>query len=190
MTEQTLTNGTTRKDYSTKETAQFIREALKAAFPGVKFSVRTSYASMTSSTDIQWTDGPTQPEVERITDRFTSKGFDGMTDSTTYHAQTFNGELVHFSGWVHVRRDVSVSLLEKALARYQVERAAYGLQPANVYIKPNGSYPCVDGPDVNAPAGITPCGYKYMFRYVSDAITTIAHTMRPNGVRITLKECR
>lgn len=42
---ETLTNGTTRRHYSTKETSILIRAALKAAFPGVKFSVTTSYAS-------------------------------------------------------------------------------------------------------------------------------------------------
>src|SRR6185436_13773425 len=104
MTTQTLLDGTTRTDYTTKETAQLIREALKAAFPGFKFSVRTSYASMTSSTDISWTDGPTQPEVDRVVNAFTSRGFDGMTDSNTYHNQTVNGQAVHYSGWVHTAR--------------------------------------------------------------------------------------
>lgn len=187
---RTLTDGSERLSYTTKETAQLIREALKRAFPGFRFSVTTSYASMTSSTSIKWIDGPTEPEVEHVTGRFTSRGFDGMTDSTTYHSQEFNGHNVSFSGWVHLRRDVSVVLLEKALAKYQQLRAEYGLLPANVYIKPNGSYSHVDGPDVNAEAGISPCGYRYMFRYVSDAVNTIAHTMRPNGCRVIIKDGR
>lgn len=190
MTNTTLINGSERLDYTTKETAQFIRAALKHTFPGVKFSVTTSYASMTSSTHISWTDGPTQPEVEAVTNRFTSRGFDGMTDSNTYHSQEFFGREVRFSGWVHVRRSLSVSLLEKALAKFQIEREAYGLPRVNVSIKANGSYPSVDGPDVNAEAGIHPCGYAYVFRYVSDAIQSIAHTLRPNGVRITMKAGR
>lgn len=116
----------TPKQYTTKETAQFIRAALKTAFPGVKFSVRTSYASMTSSTDVTWTDGPTQAEVEQVTNRFTSTGFDGQTDSTTYHDQDFGGERVRFSGWVHVTRKTSKELEARAYARVCRER---GIEP-------------------------------------------------------------
>lgn len=186
-TTQTLTNGTERLQYSTKETAQLIRQALKAAFPGFRFSVTTSYASMTSSTHIRWTDGPTLPEVERITDRFTSRGFDGMTDCTTYHEQDVDGQRVQYSGWVETRRDYSVALLERAFGRYQVERAQYGLPPANVTIKANGSYPFVDGPDANAEAGVCCSGYRFSFHTVSEAVQAFAYTMRPNGCRITLK---
>lgn len=127
-----------RLEYSTKETAELIREALKATFPGVKFSVRTSYASMTSSTDVRWTDGPTVPEVELVTDRFTSKGFDGSTDSTTYHDQIVDGQRVRYSGWVHTSRNVSAALLQKALDRYNIERADYGHAPAALHINERG----------------------------------------------------
>ncbi len=187
-TTHSLIDGSTRQCYSTKETAQLIREALKAAFPGVTFSIRTSYASMTSSTNVRWTDGPTQAEVEYITDGFTSRGFDGMTDSNTYHEQTFRGERVQFQGWVHVRRDLSVALLTKALARFQAERAAYGLPEARLEVLGHDSYPYVGGADVNAEAGIHPCGYAYPFRYCSDAVQSIASSMRPNGCRVMMKE--
>jgi hypothetical protein len=181
-----LTNGTTRREFNTKETAILIRAALKAAFPGQKFSVTTSYASMTSSTSIRWTDGPTQPEVELITDRFTSRGFDGMTDSTTYHSQELNGEPVTYSGWVHVRRDLSPALLEKALSRFQVMRSEYGLPAANVAVQA-GHFPHVDGPDMNAEAGVNPCGFRYAFRCVSDAVQSVAHHLRPNGCLVFVK---
>lgn len=113
-----LVNGSQKLQYSTKETAQFIRRALKATFPNVKFSVTTSYGSCYSATDVRWTDGPTQAEVELITERFTSRGFDGMTDSTTYHDQVFNGQRVKFSGHVNVTRRESETLM--ALAAKQL----------------------------------------------------------------------
>jgi hypothetical protein len=184
-TPETTTNGGERLRYSTKETAQCIREALKSAFPGFRFSVTTSYASMTSSTHIKWTDGPTEPEVERITNRFTSKSFDGMTDSTNYHEQIVAGQRVQYSGWVTTRRDYSVALLDKALGRFQAERARFGLPAVNVTVKANGSYPFIEGPDANAEAGT---GGRA--RYVSDAVYGIAHTMRPNGCRVTMKDER
>lgn len=64
-TTETLIDGSTREHYTTKETAQLIREALKAAFPGFRFSVTTSYASMYQATSVRWTDGPTEDEVRR-----------------------------------------------------------------------------------------------------------------------------
>lgn len=57
-----------------------IRRALKLAFPSIKFSVKTRYASYMSAVDIRWTDGPTVAEVETITDRHQYEDFDGMTD--------------------------------------------------------------------------------------------------------------
>ena len=182
MTSQTLTNGTTRTDYSTKETAQFIRAALKAAFPGVKFSVRTSYASMTSSTHIGWTDGPTEPEVERVTNQFTSRGFDGMTDCTTFHEQTFNGERVKFSGWVTTHHRLGRTAAEGARPlQHQTGGVGYG--PTDLTVQ--------DGPFSAHLVGLdssraNPCGGSAT--WCPDAVYQIAYKMRPNGVLITLKE--
>jgi hypothetical protein len=48
------------------ETATKIRAALKAAFPGTKFSVRSDSFSMGSAVRIRWTDGPTEKQVEKV----------------------------------------------------------------------------------------------------------------------------
>lgn len=66
------------------ETAKLVREALKSAFPDVKFSVRTDRYSMGCSINVSWTDGPTEKQVEAITAPFASKGFDGMIDLAYY----------------------------------------------------------------------------------------------------------
>lgn len=50
----------------TKEYAKQIREELKKAFPGIKFSVRTSLYSMGSSINVRWVDGPVQKDVEEV----------------------------------------------------------------------------------------------------------------------------
>jgi hypothetical protein len=84
-----MTDSTTRtieRGYiDTKDVAVMIRKALAGAFPGVKFSVRISRYSGGSSTDVRWTDGPTEPDVRKVTDVYGGRGFDGMTDSSTYN---------------------------------------------------------------------------------------------------------
>ncbi|MFB4321611.1 LPD29 domain-containing protein [Priestia sp. BR_2] len=53
---------------SGKEAKKHIAEALKIVFPGVKFSMRSSYDSVY----VTWTDGPLTIEVERVLNRFES----------------------------------------------------------------------------------------------------------------------
>lgn len=64
--------------------AQAIRQDLKKAFPGVKFRVRSSSFSMGNSVDVDWTDGPTGSEVDRIIGRYQYGHFDGMQDLYEY----------------------------------------------------------------------------------------------------------
>lgn len=71
---------------STTETAKLIRKALKAAFPGQKFSVRSSSYAGGSSIRVNWTDGPTKRQVEAICGNFEGKGFDGMIDMQYYYS--------------------------------------------------------------------------------------------------------
>lgn len=65
---------------SPTDTAKLIRVQLKAKFPKVKFSVKTSVYSGGSSINIKWTDGPTGEMVEKICKPYAGSGFDGMTD--------------------------------------------------------------------------------------------------------------
>jgi Large polyvalent protein associated domain 29 len=65
---------------SCAETAKLIRAALKKAFPGVKFSVRSSVYSMGASIRVGWTDGPSTKAVESVTAAYAGGGFDGMID--------------------------------------------------------------------------------------------------------------
>jgi hypothetical protein len=54
------------------DTAKRIRAELKTTFPGVKFSVRSDSASLCTSVNVRWMDGPTEPTVERVTDKYAS----------------------------------------------------------------------------------------------------------------------
>jgi hypothetical protein len=57
------------KYFDVKETAEFVRADLKAAFPGTKFSVRLDRYSMGASVDVKWTDGPTEADVRGVVER-------------------------------------------------------------------------------------------------------------------------
>lgn len=63
------------------ETAKLIRKELKAAFPGVKFRVRSRNFSMGDAVDIEWDLGPTTAQVEAVAKKYQDGDFNGMTDS-------------------------------------------------------------------------------------------------------------
>jgi hypothetical protein len=62
---------------SAAETAKLIRQALKAAFPGTRISVRLSRGN---ATYVSWTDGPTVRDVQAITHEFESQTFNSSED--------------------------------------------------------------------------------------------------------------
>jgi hypothetical protein len=69
---------------SCAETAKLVRAALKAEFPGQKFSVRSSTYSGGASISVNWTDGPTTKEVDKILHRYEGKSFDASIDMGCY----------------------------------------------------------------------------------------------------------
>ncbi|VVE16522.1 MULTISPECIES: LPD29 domain-containing protein [Pandoraea] len=69
-----------RRDLSCTETAKILRQSLKEAFPGIKFSVRSSKYSGGACIDVNWEDGPSEAQVDPIVDRFRGAYFDGMED--------------------------------------------------------------------------------------------------------------
>jgi hypothetical protein len=91
----------TVRSYSLTATANLIREALKAAFPAVKFSVTTDRFSGGTSLDIRYTDGPSGKQVKAVYAPFISGHFDGMQDMHVYNdgltAVAEGGQLVRLS---------------------------------------------------------------------------------------------
>ena len=59
---------------------KLIRQVLKAQFPGVKFSVKGDSYAGGSSTNVSWTDGPTEAQVDALIGGYASAGFDGSID--------------------------------------------------------------------------------------------------------------
>lgn len=60
--------------------AKAIKQELNHEFPGIKFSVKSSSFSMGDDVSIRWIDGPTEKEVEKITDKYQYGYFNGMED--------------------------------------------------------------------------------------------------------------
>jgi hypothetical protein len=79
------------KYLSVTDTAKLVRAALKAGFPGVKFSVRSDKYSGGASIDISWTDGPYEKDVEKVANRYQGTDFDGMQDMKIYRSGTLIG---------------------------------------------------------------------------------------------------
>jgi len=69
--------------------AKNIRKELAAAFPGIKFSVRSDSYTGGDSIDVTWELGPTTREVEAITGKYQEGSFNGMEDiyETNYDNQ-------------------------------------------------------------------------------------------------------
>jgi Large polyvalent protein associated domain 29 len=66
------------------ETAKLVRKALKDAFPGDKFSVRSDTYAGGASIRVGWTDGPTEKAVNEVVGVFAGADFDGMIDLKVY----------------------------------------------------------------------------------------------------------
>lgn len=62
------------------QAAKQIKAKLQKAFPGIRFSARSSSFSMGDDVNVSWTDGPTVKEVESLINCYQYGHFDGMTD--------------------------------------------------------------------------------------------------------------
>lgn len=101
-----------------------LRVELKAAFPKVKFSIRSDY----NSVRIAWIDGPTTAQVESITARYSAGHFDGMDDSYHYSRSPFTS-VFGSAQYIFENRAYSVATLTAA-----AEKVAdmYGVGPFTV----------------------------------------------------------
>jgi len=100
---------------SAKETAKKIRKALKAAFPGQKFSVRSKTYSMGSHVAVDYVDGPALADVKAVCKQYESAEFDGMIDlkTTPGYTDPETGEQCNGADWVNVQRDLSFETTKK-----------------------------------------------------------------------------
>lgn len=99
-----------------KTAAKNIRAELKAAFKGVKFSVRCDHSSI----NIGWTDGPTPSAVEAITRKYKAGHFDGMTDCYEYSRSAW-GDTFGSAQYIFDRRECSDALILRSIAALVAE---------------------------------------------------------------------
>lgn len=104
-----------KKYLTCAETAKLIRTALKEAFPGFKFSVRSSVYSGGASITVSWTDGPTSKQVDEIVKVFEGSYFDGMTDYKGLNYSAINGQEVRFGAdFIFTKREYTSGFLTGA----------------------------------------------------------------------------
>jgi hypothetical protein len=96
-----------------------IRRELKAAFPGIKFSVRSDSYSGGDSVDICWELGPTSREVEAITGKYQEGTFNGMIDLYEYDSDRSWTAKYGSAKYVHCQRDCheAQAVIQEALQR-------------------------------------------------------------------------
>lgn len=105
------------KYFTCAETSKLIRQSLKEAFPGVKFSVRSSTYAGGASISVSWTDGPNVAQVDSITKGFQASYFDSSIDyrGSIYHMM--DGEHVQFGAdYITSTRHYSDAAVERAIA--------------------------------------------------------------------------
>lgn len=112
-----------------KETAKKIRKALKDAFPGIKFSVRSEVFSMGDSVNVWWTDGPLSKDVNEVIHRFKSGSFDGMQDMYQSTGYEWEGDLYIGAKYI----DGSRSLSDDRKSKIQVKLS-------EMYVPDSGGY--------------------------------------------------
>lgn len=107
--------------------AKNIRIELKAAFPAIKFSVKSSRFSMGDSIDVSWTDGPMTAQVEAIIKKYAAGSFNGMEDIYEYASSAWTNAFGD-AKYVHSQRSLSdaavASAIRTAVARGMVDDTA------------------------------------------------------------------
>jgi hypothetical protein len=115
--------------------AKNIRIELKNAFPGVKFSVKSSRFSMGDSIDVSWTDGPIAAQVDAIIGRYSAGSFNGMEDIYEYSRDAWKDAFGE-SKYILSRRDDSDAALASAIrtvkAKYAGNLAARGINDISI----------------------------------------------------------
>ena len=106
------------KYFSCADTAKLIRQSLKEAFPGIKFTVHSHTYSGGASINVSWIDGPNEAQVNAVAGTFSDGYFDGMTDFKGRTYAMIDGEQVRFGAdFVFCNRRYSRMLCDKIATR-------------------------------------------------------------------------
>lgn len=141
---------TTVKYLSTKETAVLLRQALKAAFKGTKFSVRMGTGTGSSWVSVNWTDGPTDLDVTSIVETYAGKNWNINNDDSYTEKDSvlvcLDGkelpELVRFGiAGINTHRDMSDIAVEAITQDIKEALGGTELLAKNLdFLEVNGAY--------------------------------------------------
>lgn len=134
---------------SLSESGATVRAALKEAFPGVRFSVRTKRYAGGASADVTWTDGPDLAAVQVITQRFEQAEFttDGGCGARTH---VLRGEAVSFAlQFIRPQRQYTPAFLERVADDVLATQYLPGVTRADVTVTAG---PC--GADFSVPEAL------------------------------------
>jgi len=113
--------------------AKNIRIELKAAFPGVKFSVSSKRFSMGDSIDVRWTDGPTTKQVDAIINKYSAGSFDGVTDCYNYSTDDAWTHAFGDAKYVHSNRSYSADLAAQSIKTLVKDYGSDGVPTVEEY---------------------------------------------------------
>lgn len=117
-------NMSNAKTLPATDSSRLLKKALRAAFPGIKFSCRMGAGTAYGNVTVRWTDGPLVAAVDEIARAFEGEGFDGMTDSL-YHKATaieIDGETFQSGlGLILTSRNFSEALVASAVETLKAE---------------------------------------------------------------------
>lgn len=123
--------------------AKNIRIELKAAFPKVKFTVRSSRYSGGDSISVGWVDGPQSAQVDEIIDKYKGGSFSGMDDLYTYSRDAWT-DAFGDAKYIFASRDYSeaaiASCIRTVKARYGAQLAEAGVPDPTVAGFNSGEY--------------------------------------------------
>lgn len=120
-----------------------IKIELGRAFPGIKFSIKTSRYSGGDSISVRWTDGPTSDQVDDIVKRYQGGYFDGMVDCYEYVHDAWR-DAFGDAKFVFATREMSDAAIEKAIrlvrSKYEGNLARLGLPNISLEGYKRGDY--------------------------------------------------
>ena len=129
------------KYLSVAEVAKLVRRSLKEAFPGVKFSVRSKSYAGGSSIRVKWIDGPSEPKVKAVVERFEGGYFDGMTDYKGGYVHELNGKRIDFlCDFIFTERSYSDEVYGAALKEIWKGYRGQAEPPSIEDVKSGGAY--------------------------------------------------
>lgn len=167
------------------EIAKEVRRRLKAKWPETKFSVRSQFSVRSkkyaggASINVRWTDGPTQKQVDEVTDALQSVSHIDNTDFAHHKPVELDGEPVHSgANYIFGHREFSPELLQMVA---EMELANRGLSPDAIrVVQENGqNYPRFEGDAADVYLhDIIPVPMK-----VGEAARIVAHGLSETEIR-------